>query len=272
MVYSWMALYLEEPVTVPVYNVAGEKAGEVTLPDAFRVPVRVDLIRRVFLGEFTMGLQPKGRDPRAGKRTTARSLGVHHGVARVPRIRGSLRAAFAPMTVGGRLAHPPRVEKRIHEEVNKKEKILGTMGALAATAKPDLVRARGHVFSAEAVPVVVESSVLEAISKAKEAIELLQKLGLYEDVVRARERTRVRAGKGKRRGRRLKRPKSILFILEDHESPFAKAVKGLPGVDIAEPWLVNVLQLAPGGVPGRLTLITTGALEALAERFRVSLP
>ncbi|GAB6148122.1 50S ribosomal protein L4 [Stetteria hydrogenophila] len=272
MVYSWMALYLEDPVVVPVYSAEGEKTGETRLPDAFRVPVRVDLIRRVFLSEFTMRLQPKGRDPRAGKRTTARSLGAHHGVARVPRIRGSLRAAFAPMTVGGRLAHPPRVEKRIHEEVNRREKILGTMSALAATAKPDLVRARGHVFTAETVPVVVDSSVLEAVTKTKEAVSLLEKLGIYSDVERAREKTRVRAGKGKRRGRRLKKPKSILFIVEDHESPFARAVKGLPGVDVAEPRVVSVLELAPGGVPGRLTLITTGALQQLAERFRVTLP
>lgn len=270
--YSWMTLYLEPSRVVPVYNASGDRVGEATLPDVYRVPVRVDLIRRVYLSEFTMSLQPKGRDPMAGKRTTARSLGIGHGLARVPRIRGSIRAAFAPMTVGGRLAHPPRVEKRIHEEVNRREKILGTMSALAATAKPELVRARGHVFTAEALPVVIDSSVLEAVRKTKEAIELLKKLGVYSDVERAAEGVRVRAGKGKRRGRRLKKPKSILFIVENHEAPLALAVKGLPGVDVVEPGLVSVLQLAPGGVPGRLTVVTTGALQALAERFKVTLP
>ena len=173
------------------------------------------------------------------------------------------------MARGGRVAHPPRVEKRIHEEVNKKEKILGTMSALAATSIPELVRERGHRFSAEKLPVVVESSVLEAISKVKDAIELLKKLGVYEDVVRARERTRIRAGKGKRRGRRYKTPKSILFVVSDHESPFARAVKGLPGVDVAEPELVNVLQLAPGAVPGRLMVVDVDSLNRLAVRFRV---
>jgi len=271
-VYSVMFLYLREPVVVPYYSPSGERLGTVTLPDVFRVPVRHDLIRRVFLSEFTARLQPKGRDPMAGKRTSARSLGAHHGVSRVPRIRGSMRAAFAPMTVGGRLAHPPRVEKRIHEEVNRKERVLGTMSALAATARPDLVRARGHVFTAEAVPVVVESSVLSSVSKTREARALLQALGVYEDILRARERTRQRAGKGKRRGRRLKRPASLLVIVEDADSPFARAVAGLPGVTVAEPGVVNVLHLAPGGVPGRLTLITTGALQGLAERFQVSLP
>ncbi len=270
--YSSMFLYLREPIVVPYYTASGERAGTVTLPDVFRVPVRKDLIRRVFHSELTARLQPKGRDPMAGKRTSARSLGAHHGVSRVPRIRNSMRAAFAPMTVGGRLAHPPKVEKNIHEEVNRKERILGTMSALAATAYPDLVKARGHIFSSEAVPVVVESEVLAAITKAREARGLLQALGVYEDVIRAKERIRQRAGKGKRRGRRLKKPLSLLVIVEDSKSPFAKAVGGLPGVTVAEPGIVNVLHLAPGGVPGRLTLITTGALEGLARRFEVKLP
>jgi len=271
-VYSSMFLYLSDPISVPYYSETGEKAGTITLPDVFRLPVREDLIRRVYLSEFTARLQPKGRDPMAGKRTSARSLGAHHGVSRVPRIRGSMRAAFAPMTVGGRLAHPPRVEKRIHEEVNKRERLLGTMSALAATAHPDLVRARGHVFTSEAVPVVIESSALDRYSKTSEVKALLERLGLLQDILRARERIRQRAGKGKRRGRRLKKPVSILFITEDHETPLARALKGLPGVDVVRPEIVSVLHLAPGAVPGRLTLITTGALEALSKRFEVSLP
>ncbi len=267
--YTVMSLYLREPLSVPVYSWEGGDAGQVVLPDVFRLPVRKDLIRRVFLSEFTAALQPKGRDPMAGKRTSARSLGAHHGVSRVPRIRNSMRAALVNMTRGGRLAHPPRVEKVIHERVNKKEKILGTMSALAATSIPDLVRARGHRFSVEFLPVVIESEALERIATTKQAITLLDKVGLIDDIIRAREGIRQRAGKGKRRGRRLKKPKSILFILDDHKSPFALAVKGLPGVDVAEPWNVNVLQLAPGGEPGRLTVITDSALRELGKRFEV---
>jgi len=32
---------------------------------------------------------------------------------------------------------------------------------------------------------------------------------------------------------------------------------------------VSVLELAPGGEPGRLTVITSNSLEALAQRFKV---
>ena len=269
--YTSLLLYLRDPVSVPVYNVEGSKVDVLTLPDIFRFPVRRDLIRRVFLSEFTARLQPKGRDPMAGKRTTAESLGIGYGVARVPRVKGSRRAAFIHSARGGMAAFPPRVEARLWERVNRKERILGTISALSATAIPELVRARGHIFTAEATPVVVESSVITAYSKTADAVKLLEKLGLYEDIVRAKEKTRWRAGKGKMRGRRYKEPKSVLFILEDHEAPLARAVRNLPGVDIATPWTVSVLHLAPGAHPGRLTFITTGALRGLEERFKVSL-
>jgi large subunit ribosomal protein L4e len=262
-------LYLNPPIEVPVYSATGEVQGNVRLPDVYRVPVRKDLIHRVFMSEFTAAIQPKGRDPMAGMRTTAVSLGIHHGLARVPRVKGSTRARLAPFVRGGRLAHPPRVDENIKEEVNKLERLMGTMSALAATAYVDLVRARGHVFEASAVPIVIDSAVLQSVKRTREARELLKKLGVYSDIERAAEGTKIRAGKGKMRGRRYVEPKSVLFVLEDHASPFAIAVKGLPGVDVVEPQLVSVLELAPGGVPGRLTVVTTKSLELLASRFRL---
>jgi len=264
---SMMFLLAEEPPRVPVYSVAGEQVGEVQLPAVFGLPVRVDLIRRAFLSEFTARLQPKGRDPMAGKRTTARSFGVGLGIARVPRIPGIGRAAFINSAVGGHLAHPPRPEKKLHEEINKKEKRLATASALAATARRDFVERRGHVFSAQHVPVILEDIVEQNYDSAAAVKELLRKIGVWEDIERAQRRRRTRAGKGKRRGRRYVMPKSVLFIVSNHNSPFARVVAGLPGVDVAEPGLVNVLQLAPGGVPGRLTVITRSALEALGRRF-----
>jgi len=262
-------LYLNPPIEVPVYSATGEVQGNVRLPDVYRVPVRKDLIHRVFMSEFTAAVQPKGRDPMAGMRTTAVSLGIHHGLARVPRVKGSTRARLAPFVRGGRLAHPPRVDEKVKEEVNKLERLMGTMSALAATAYVDLVKARGHVFEASAVPIVVDSAVLQSVKRTREARELLKKLGVYSDIERAAEGTKIRAGKGKMRGRRYVEPKSILFIIEDYTSPFAMAVKGLPGVDIVEPQLVSALELAPGGVPGRLTVVTTKSLELLASRFRL---
>ncbi len=270
--HSSLTLYLRDPVKVPVYDMSGSQLDEIELPPIFRLPVRRDLIRRVFLSAFTARLQPKGRDPMAGKRTTAESLGIGYGIARVPRVKGSRRAAFIGSAVGGMTTFPPRVEARLWERVNRKEKILGTLSALSATSITEIVRGRGHKFSVSALPVIIDSKVLGEISKTSDAEELLKKLGLYDDVLRAKENTRWKAGKGKRRGRRYKEPKSILFIIEDHKSPLAKSLRNIPGVDIATPKTLSILHLAPGGEPGRLTVITTGALKALEERFKVKTP
>ncbi len=262
-----MFTLIEDTPKVPVLSIDGSVVAEVKLPKVFGLPIRIDLIRRAFLSEFTARLQPKGRDPMAGKRTTARSFGVGLGIARVPRIPGLGRAAFINSAVGGHLAHPPRVEKRIHELINRKEKVLATASALAATARREFVLKRGHRFEAKALPVVIVDDVEYRVTRTKEAREVLKKIGIWSDIERAKERTRVRAGKGKRRGRRYITPRSVLFVLNSHSSPFAKAVAGLPGVDVAEPNYVNVLLLAPGGVPGRLTVFTQSALEAIGRRF-----
>ncbi|RLF13504.1 MAG: 50S ribosomal protein L4, partial [Thermoprotei archaeon] len=87
-----------------VYDLEGKVTGEVELPPVFDTPVRPDLIQRSFLASLTAKIQPQGRDPMAGKRTTAESWGVGYGIARVPRVKGGVRAALAPMTVGGRRA------------------------------------------------------------------------------------------------------------------------------------------------------------------------
>ncbi|MEB3825576.1 MAG: 50S ribosomal protein L4 [Desulfurococcales archaeon] len=262
-----LSLYKLASIEGSFLNVENGEVASYRLPDLFAYPVRKDLIKRAYYSEFTAKLQPKGRDPLAGKRTTAESWGAHHGVSRVPRIKGTSRAAFVNMTVGGHLAHPPRVEKRIHERINKKEKIIATISALAATSRVDMVAARGHVFDLDRLPLVLPSTVEKSISRVKDVINILDAAKLYEDVKRSYERTRIRAGKGKMRGRRYKERKSILFIVSDLKSPFAKAVRNLPGVDVSTGWTVNVLDLAPGAVPGRLMVITEKALEDVVKRF-----
>ena len=253
---------------VPVYNVEGEKSGDTLLPQVFNTPVRKDLIKRAFQAEFTAALQPKGRDPMAGKRTSARSLGVGRGLARIPRIPGTSRGVLVNITVGGRLAHPPRVEKKIHERINKKEKVLATASAIAATGIPDIVRLRGHRFSLDKLPVVISNDALNSIKKTREARVFLEKIGVLDDVIRAEDNIKVRAGKGKRRGRKYIVPKSVLFVLDDTNKPLARALRNLPGVNITVPMRLSVLQLAPGGFPGRLTVYMENALETINERFK----
>ncbi len=263
-------LNLSEERKAAVKSLDGSIVEEIELPPIFRLPVRKDLIRRAFHSAHTARLQPKGRDPMAGNRRAGESWGIGHSVARVPRLDNG-RAVLAPNVRGGRLAHPPRVEKVLHERINKKERVRAILSALSATAIPDLVRARGHRFSTDSLPVIVVDD-FEKIEKTSEAKEVLKKLGVWEDVERAKERTRIRAGKGKMRGRRYVEPRSALIVVSSYDSPVIKAVRNLPGVDVATPDNLSVLHLAPGGEPGRLTIITRSALEKLSEKYEVVAP
>ncbi len=257
-----------QKLTVNVFNVNGDIIGEVELPSIFYYTIRRDLINRAYLSAFTAMLQPKGRDPLAGKRTTAKYWGVGYGLARVPRLPNGT-ARFVASTRKGHIAFPPRPDRNIHEEVNEKERVMALLSALAATSRIELVRKRGHNFTCEKLPVIVTGDVENIISKAREAKVLLEKIGVWSDIERSYEKIRIRAGKGKMRGRRYVEPNSVLFILSKYSVPFAKAVRNFPGVDIATPRNLSVLHLAPGGVPGRLTVISIPALKELEEKYKV---
>ncbi|HKM49667.1 MAG TPA: 50S ribosomal protein L4, partial [Candidatus Bathyarchaeia archaeon] len=93
--------------TVLVYDPEGVSVGKLELPQFFDAPLRLDLIRRAVVAIQSATFQPQGRDPMAGMRTTAESIGVGHAMARVPRVKGeryskSNLGALAPMTVKGR--------------------------------------------------------------------------------------------------------------------------------------------------------------------------
>jgi len=253
-----------------VYDLEGREAGKIELPEVFSYEVREDVIKRAYLAALTARIQPQGRDPMAGKRTTAKSWGVGYGIARVPRVKGerhprATSAAFVTMAVGGRRAHAPTVEKRMRERINKKERRLAIKSAIAATAIRELVERRGHVLPPKiSLPIIVKAEV-EEIETAKQAKEFLTKMGLWSDVERVRRRIKIRAGKGKMRGRRYKEGKSLLVVFS-RKCKAVKAFRNLPGVTVAYVKNLSVLHLAPGGVPGRLTLWSEGALKMLAER------
>ncbi|MCS7140083.1 MAG: 50S ribosomal protein L4 [Candidatus Nezhaarchaeota archaeon] len=255
--------------TVPVYDLEGNEVGKIKLPRVFSYEIREDVIRRAYLAAFTARVQPQGRDPMAGKRTTAESWGVGYGIARVPRVKGerhprAASAAFVTMAVGGRRAHAPTVRKVVHEKINKKERRLAIMSAIAATANRDLVLKRGHIVpQGLSLPIVVKQDI-ENLEATKHAREVLMKLGLWDDVMRVHDRVKVRAGKGKVRGRRYKEGKSLLVVLSG-KCKALKAFRNLPGVTVVYVDNLSVLHLAPGGIPGRLTLWSEGAIKRLVD-------
>jgi large subunit ribosomal protein L4e len=242
------------------------KAGELLpLPLAFSSPVRRDLIRRAVVAARSHRIQPHGTSLTAGRRHSVEWSGKGRGVARTPRLMGGMTGAQAPNTVGGGAAHPPKVNTIWAKKINRSERQAAFAAALAATREPTLARGRGHTFPEGLhLPVVLETPV-EAISSTADARSLLAKLKLWDDVDRAQAGVHVRAGRGKRRGRFRRGPKSFLLVVS---APMkARGFRNLPGVDVVDVGRLGPEDLAPGGDPGRLTLFSVAAVERLKGRL-----
>jgi large subunit ribosomal protein L4e len=246
-------------VKVNIYKIDGTSTEKIELPEVFNTPFRPDVIRKSFSVLHSNKRQPYGADPFAGKKHATASVGKGRGMSRVPRLTQGRRAALAPCVVGGRRAHPPKSEKNWNEKINKKEKVLAKNSAIAATSKKELVTKRGHKFDEKlSLPVVVDDK-FDGIKKTKDMITALEKIGVYDDVLRATNGKHIRAGKGKRRGRKYKTPKSILIVSTNDD--IQKSSSNIIGVDFVKPSQLNIEHLAPGGDPGRLTIITKSALK-----------
>lgn len=252
---------------IKVYSLEGEAIDEMELPEIFNEEFRPDVIKRAVLSAQTARVQPWGPDPMAGKRTSAQSYGAGRGVAMVPRIKNGSRAAFVPQAVGGRRAHPPRPQKNYHERINRKERRLAIRSAVAATARKDLVEARGHrIENVPQLPLVVDDE-LSMIKRTADTREVFRKLGIMDDIVRAKEGKKIRAGKGKMRGRKYRTPRGPLIVVGDDKG-ITRGARNHPGVDVVTVENLNAELLAPGTHPGRLTVFTRSAIEKLDGLFQ----
>jgi large subunit ribosomal protein L4e len=253
--------------TVKIFNLEGKSAGKMELPPVFTTPLRPDVIKRAVLAIQSARFQPQGRDPMAGKRTSAESRGTGSAMARIPRLKGqSGRAAFAPGTVGGRQSHPPVSEKKIIKRIPKKEKRLALLSAIAATASKEVVTARGHsIVDVPEIPLVVTND-FESLKQTRDVEETLIRLGVLSDIYRVEESRKVRAGKGKSRGRRVKQAVGPLIVVAEDKG-IMKAARNIAGVDVVRVKNLNAEMLAPGTHPGRLTIWTDGAIERLNELY-----
>ncbi|MFW6382553.1 MAG: 50S ribosomal protein L4, partial [Haloferacaceae archaeon] len=232
-----------------VRDLNGDDAGSIDLPEVFSTPYRPDLIQRAVVAAQANRKQAYGADPLAGMRTPAESMGSGRGMSHDPRQNGVVRRV--PHAVGGRRAHPPKVETEQGKTINRKERQLATRSALAATADADRVTDRGHRFDADLELPLVVSDEFEELVKTKEVVSLLESLGVDDDIERAEDGKSVRAGRGTTRGRKYKEPKSILFVTSEEPS---MAARNLAGADVTTAHEVNVEDLAPGTHAGRLTL------------------
>ncbi len=259
-----------------ILDSANNKIGEIKLPWQFEEDFRPDLIHRAVLAIQSHKRQVYAASEEAGKRASAKlsrrrrdyrgSYG--YGISRVPRKilsrRGSRMnwvGAFAPGTVGGRRAHPPKSENIWWKKINEKERKRALRSAIAATITKDIVAARGHLLPSN-YPFALDEK-FESMSKTKEVLVALKKLGLENELSRVAEK-RIRAGKGKSRGRKYKKKKGPLIVISKMNK-LSKALSNVPGIDVVEVKSLNAELLAPGAKAGRLTLWTNAAIHALEK-------
>lgn len=261
---------------ISIINLEKKEVGKASLPVQFKEKIRTDIIKRAVVALQLKKRQSYGADPMAGKKASSEvskrrknyrgSYG--HGISRVPRkvlsrrgMRFNWQGAFAPGTVKGRRAHPPKAEKVWETKINNKERRKAIRSALAATISKEAVRERGHLIPEE-YPFAVENK-LESINKTKDVKKVLCAIGFDKELKRLEER-KIRAGKGKARGRKYKKKAGILLVVSE-KCGLQNAVKNIPGVEAAVVKSLNAEVLAPGGVPGRAAIFTEAALNKIAK-------
>ena len=258
-----------------ILNIDGSKAKEIELPSIFSLPVREDIILKVYLTHLKK--QPYAPELYAGMKYSASGIIAHQrrkwktaygiGISRIPRkimLRRGSRFFWVGATVsgtrGGRRAHPPKIVSQLnYKKINKKEKSFALKSAIASTASIESLKKKYSRFSDKIkLPIVISDKITGMkMQEIKKVLEII----LKENYVLAEKEIRTRAGKGKMRGRENKKSGGVLIVISNKEKLTCK------NFDVVNAKNISLQDLASGGVPGRLTVYTETAIKDLAERF-----
>lgn len=157
---------------------------------------------------------------------------------------------------------PTKTWRRWHRKVAVNQRRYAVASALAASALPSLVFARGHrVENVDCLPLVIANEI-ESCSSTKNAIAILKSINAYADVERVKNSKKLRAGKGKMRNRRTRQRRGPLVVYNT-DSGITKAFRNIPGVELCRVSALNLLTLAPGGHLGRFVIWTEDAFKQL---------
>ncbi|KAK7935742.1 60S ribosomal protein L4 [Apiospora marii] len=260
--------------TVTIIGKDGAPSGAShPMPTVFTSPIRPDIVQQVHTGMAKNKRQPYAVSEKAGHQTSAESWGTGRAVARIPRVSGggthrAGQAAFGNMCRSGRMFAPTKIWRKWHIKINQGQKRFATASALAASAVTPLLLARGHqISSVPEVPLVIDSSIFEGAAAAKTAaaFKILTSVGAGADVLKAKKSKKLRAGKGKMRGRRHTQRRGPLVIYDSavDGKELVKGFRNMPGCETCDVYALNLLQLAPGGHLGRFIVWTSAAFKAL---------
>lgn len=224
-----------------LYSLDGKILKEISLPQFFSEAVREDLIKRAVLSDESREYQPKGSYKYAGLETSAKYRGrkemygaiKNKGIPHLPhevQPKGQFgKVKRVPHAVKGRRAHPPKPEKKLIEEINKKEYLKALCSALSASKK-----------------FVVENS-FENLKKTRDVIKVFESLKFGDLIERAK----------------CNGTKSPVVILASVSA--VKAARNIAGVDAVLASKLRVKYLAPGCKPGRSAIFTENSLKELEK-------
>ncbi|KAK0720064.1 ribosomal protein L4 domain-containing protein [Lasiosphaeris hirsuta] len=258
--------------TVTIIGADGKATGTTeVLPKVFAAPIRPDIVRDVHTGMAKNKRQPYAVSEKAGHQTSAESWGTGRAVARIPRVSGggthrAGQAAFGNMCRSGRMFAPTKIWRKWHIKINQGQKRFATASALAASAVTPLLMARGHkVSTVPEVPLVIDSSAFAGAEKTAAALSLLNAVGAGPDIEKVKQSKKLRAGKGKLRGRRHRQRRGplVVYSTEVDGKDLIQGFRNIPGVETCPVDALNLLQLAPGGHLGRFIVWTSSAIKEL---------
>ena len=190
-------------MVVPMYNIKGEKVGEVELrSDIFEAPVNVQLMHQAFVRQMAHA--------HLGTHSTKSRGEVNRSKAKLYRQKGTGRARHgsknANLFVGGGIAHGPQPHKYV-EKMPRKMRRAALRSALSAKVAEDQI-------------VVVDDLAMEA-SKTKEMVEILEHLKLAPNGVSAQ----------------------VLILLPDRNELVEKSARNLSWVKTLRASYLNVRDL-----------------------------
>lgn len=265
---------------VNVYNAGSDETevvSSVALPGVYSAPIRRDLVHFVHKNMAKNSRQAFAVNVDAGHQHSAISWGTGRAVARIPRVASSGthrsgQGAFGNMCRKGRMFAPTKTHRKWHRKISTNMRRYATASAVAASGVTPLVMARGHrIETLTEVPLVVQN--LEAISKVKEANQVLERFGAMADVDRVKDSKAKRNTKGKMRNRMFRQRRGPLVVHAQGKdattgrSSIELAFRNIPGVETVHVDRLNLLQLAPGGHMGRFCIWTKDAFERLNALF-----
>jgi len=254
-----------------LFDKTGKEKGTVDLPKNFSENVREDILAKVFETQKLIYTQAYGimKGAGAGYSASGISRKKRHawkgtygkGISRIPRKIMSRHGssfnwigATVSNTRGGRNPHGPKSEKNLFKKTNKKELVIAFNSAFAGTIESKYLERKygkklesGFVFDGDILSI-----------KTKEFISVMEKV--FGDANFLKVKT-IRAGIGKRRGRKYKSNAGLLFVIGSEERMNRK------GIEVVKVNELMVSNLAPNGEPGRLACYTENAIKEIGARF-----